>query len=37
MKRARAHITKSKALITKKNISFNNKQKKLIKTKRIQL
>jgi Cdc6-like AAA superfamily ATPase len=29
MKRARAHVTKSKALITKKNISFNNKPKKL--------
>ena len=29
MKRAGAHVTKSKVLITKKNISFNNKQKKL--------
>ena len=29
MKRARAHVTKSKVLITKKNISFNNKSKKL--------
>ena len=29
MKRAGAHVTKSKVLIAKKNISFNNKQKKL--------